>query len=479
MNRRALIGGIGGGAAVVLVGGIFGIRALVGAASKASANNSANDYDPNTLPTAAGASGGITTADVSALIKDLNTALSKRDKAAFLARHASGATATQAGRMFDNLGKFTFDKLEYQVIGEGGRVFNSGNGSTVNVDIALVHQVTGVDATELPEWYRWTVSRPTSSAPIVITAVAGSPIILGQGKYVYYPAIWDSPNDIVVVERPNLVLAAETASDGKILSKNADVFAEAIKNNRTGWSQAGGQTKGLAPGAFIVGTSTRDKFYYWYSGKANQYGFEAGITIPVLNAASMDNMGSGAPKVYGSRIVLDLTTSYFTDDSGEDVPQTLVQHEDAHNIMFSVMTTDQASMPLWIVEGFADFMATRTYSNPVQNYLQLATLKRSVSSGGGSWDGHTFPSNAQVYAIDPVDMGAGYALSTLAYYYIEQKYGMNKVIAFAQGNYRANSTVDGTTGMDNPADIASSVLGVSLDELQTDWAAFVHQTIGR
>jgi hypothetical protein len=478
VNRRALIGGIGGGAVVVLLGGIFGVRALVGAANKASANNSANGYDPNTLPTAAGASGGITTSDVAALIKDLNTALSKRDKAAFVARHAPGATATQAGRTFDNLGKFTFDKLEYQVIGEGGRVFNSGNGATVNVDIALVHQIKGVDATALPEWYRWTVVRSTSSAPVVITAVEGSPTISGQGKYVYYPSIWDSPNDIVVIERPNLVLAAETASDGKILSRNADSFAQAIKNNRTGWTQAGGMTKGLAPGAFIVGTSNRDKFYLWFSGKANQYGYEAGLTIPVLNAASMDNLQSTAPKVFGARIVLDLTTPYFSADSDENIPQTLVQHEDTHNMTFSVMTTSEPNMPLWVVEGFADFMATRTYSTPVQNYLQLHTLKQSVSSGDGSWDGHTFPTNGQVYAVDPVAMGAGYALSAMAYYHIQQKYGMDKVVAFAQGNYRANSTVDGTTGLDNPADVAPSVLGVSLDELQTEWAAFVHQLIG-
>jgi hypothetical protein len=480
MNRRVLIGGGIGAAAAVLVGGVFGIRAMVGAANKADAANQPDNWDPNTLPTAAVAAGAIGPSDVAALVKDLNTALSKRNKSSYLARFTSGATATQAGRTFDNLGKFTFDKLEYQVIAEGGRVFYSGNEATVTVDIALVYQVKGVDATALPEWYRWTLSRPKSGGTVVIASVTGSPTVAGEAKYVYYPSIWDSPNDIVVIERPNLVLTAETASDGAILSRSADAFAQAVKNNRTGWKQAGGVTEGLCPGAFIVGTSNRDKFYSWFSGAANKHGNEAGLTIALLDAASTDNLTHPtASRVFGGRIILDLTSSYFTDDSKEDIPQTLVQHEDAHNMTFSIMSASEASIPLWVVEGFADFMATRTFPNPVQNFLKLQALKQAVSSSGFEWDGKTFPNDATVYDPNLTYMNAGYALGTLVFYYIQQKYGMGKAVAFMQGNYRGNATINGASGQDNPPDVAQSVLGISLDELQTGWAAFVHQTIGR
>ncbi|WP_345638962.1 hypothetical protein [Rugosimonospora acidiphila] len=472
LSRRGLFGIIGG-AVVVAGGGFFGARALAGGGSDDS-----DDFAP--LPGAAANSGGISTDDVNALLGVLNTALTKRDKASFVSRHTPGAVATQAGRMFDNIGKFTFDKLEYQVIGQGGRLFNAGGGaSSVKMDIALVHQVRGVDATPLPEWYEWTLSRSGTDAPVVITAVNGASSVLGEAKYVYYPAIWDSPKDIVVIERPNVVLTAETAADGDLLKKSADVIAQAIATNRTVWKQAGAPTTGLAPGAFIVGTSDRDKFYYWYSGEANQHGNEAALTIPVLNADSMDQDRT-VTQVFGSRIVADLTTDFFHAGTGEETAQDLFQHEDTHNMTFSIMTASDPSMPLWVVEGFADFMATRSYSNPLQNYVKLPELKQYATVGdkGRKWDGKSFPSNDNVYSDDLVVADGCYGLGTMVFYFIEQKYGLDKAIGFAVANYRPAANANGSPGDDDPAKVASQLLGISLDDLRTQWVAFVHQVIG-
>ncbi len=196
----------------------------------------------------------------------------------------------------------------------------------------------------------------------------------------------------------------------------------------------------------------------------------------MVTAASQDNPTSGSYRIGGSRIVLDLTTSFFTDNSGEDIPATLVRHEDTHNMVFSIMTALEITVPEWVIEGFADFMATRVYPNPVMNYQKLPDLKAVVEGQdtGASWDGKTLPTDSQVYASDPVAMAAGYTLATLAFYLIEQNYGMSGVMKFLEANYVVAGQ-NGSEGTDSVDSAMSESLGIDLTTFQQRWATFVRR----
>ena len=481
VDRRRLLT-LGGGIAALAVGGTAVALATShggGTPAAAGTNQAAptdpdTGWDPGTLPTAVGQD-SVTDA-VNVLVAAQNKALATKDKAAFTAAYAPGPAATQAAIMFDNIQQFDFVTLQYQVIGQGGRVFDAGTGADVQMDIALVHQLRDVDGAALPEWYRWSLSRAAGAGPFTITAVNGSPSIGGSDKYVYYPAAWDSTSPITVIKRQNTLLVATSAADAATLQGVADLAAQCVATNRAGWKQGAGHA-GVAPGALFLGTSDKSTFYTWYSGQANKYGSEAGLTIPMLTAASQDDP-STTVAIGGSRIVLDLTSQFFTAQSGEVGPEALIQHEDAHNMVFSIMTAAEFSIPTWVIEGFADFMATRTDPDPLRDYFRIPDIKQyDQGEGGLKWDGATLPDNADVYSIYPAQNSACYGLATLAYYYIFQKLAMPGVIAFLTANYSVPPS-GGFNGHDSLDSAIAQVLGTDTGTFQQEWAAFVHQTIG-
>ena len=484
-NRRRFLLGVG--AALPVVGALGFLASRLGRSTSNQAGGPGNGgtdpdlYNPSSLPTAAQNPNAITTADVRALIASANTALKSRDEKSFVAAYSSGATAKQASRMFVNIGKFDFDFLEYQLIGDGTREFGSGTGTTLGVDVALVHQVSGVDVAHVAMWYRWELSKQGASAPLVIESVTGSPSLhMGGAKYVYYPAPWDSSYDITVIKQGNAILCAETPADAALMKKHAAEAVAAIQNNQDGWASGGGKSGQLA-GALMMAAHTRDDFYKWWSGSANQYGNEAGLTIPLITA---DAMASGSPIMAfgGSRITLDVTTSFFTVDRGGDSVISILQHEDAHKLTFPLLSAAQSSVPNWVVEGFADYMATRTIAGGLKAYFRIPDIK-SFAAGrtatGVKWDG-TLPDDGEVYdnADATVESGS-YGLATMAYYYIASIKGLPGVIAFLQANYQAPATNDGTeNGPDNLAGAFQSVLGMSQDAFVAGWLGFIKSQIG-
>jgi len=473
-RRTVLVGALG----VAVAGGGAAAAVAAGHHSAASADQGAdgsNGWDPGTLPGAAGAAGGISAQEIAALLDTMNKALTSRDRAAFTAGYAPGAAATSAAQLFDNLAHFDFASAAFKLLGQGSRQFNTGSGATVQIDVAFVHQLRGIDAAEVPEWYRFTLARPSEATPPRITAATGSPSANGSVKYVYYPAAWDAPGPITVITRPNVVLVAENAHDAAILARHADEAQAAIAANNATWSQGHGPD-GTSPGVLMVGTSNRERFYELFSGKANQHGFEAGLTTPLLSAASMDSPDADI-KIGGARITLDLTSSYFTDGRGEDTPATLFGHEGAHAKLYPLMTAADSTIPLYVVEGVADWLAKHSYPNAIAADPNFAAVKASAAGQiAGSWDGKTFPSNAQVYASDPTAMAAGYGLSTLIYHFIFAKKGLDAVCAFAAANYQvpAQGSVPGT---DDVAGAASRALGMDLATFQAQWADYVHGLI--
>jgi hypothetical protein len=451
---------------VLLAGGVAGLAVVANARRQAAAPAGGSGWDPSSLPTAGG--GGGIAADVQALLDRHNRALKAQDRAAFVANFAAGSRAAAgAGTLFANLNKFPFDSAQYQLIGQAARVFSAGgNGSTTQVDVAFVHQVSGVDVRPVTEWYRWTLVRSNPNAPLTINEVTGSPSINGSNRWVYYPAPWDL-GPLTVIKRHNVILTAVAGKDATVMASVADVAEQAVNDNLTGWQGPAG----TSPGLLVVGTSNRDMFYELYSGRANQHGNEAGLTVQLLAASSVDAPGS-APVYGGARITLDLTTSYFTDNHGADKPITLLRHEGAHALVAPLLSASPEP-PMWVVEGFAEYMASRFA--PATAEVFIADLRKYVAGRSdafvGKWDGKSLPTDDQVYSPVGTVGNANYALSTLAYRFIAAHGGQHAVCAFVAANYQA-------TGRDDVGAAVRKVLGMDLGTFQTRWATFVHSTIG-
>lgn len=462
---------------MVLLGGGIGTALALHKSSNTGegTDTGSNGWDPNTLPSAADASGGITASDVQTVLDAKNRALKTGDRDLFTAPH-SGSGQAAAGLLFDNLREVPFTKAEYQLLGQGSRSFQSAVGARQDIDIAFVHQITGVDVRPVAEWYRWTLQRPAPSSPVVITAVTGTPSVNSSERYVYYPGPWDAGERITITRRPGVVLAAVGDHDAEIVKALADDAEHAVAENLALWKQGGGPA-GVSPGIFALGTSNRDAFYSWWSGKANQHGFEAGLAIEVVDAVSMDHP-SGRRTVGGARIILDLTSSYFTGPSGQTNRKTLIKHEAWHALLYPLLTATFDSQPLWVVEGVADWAAKHDYPNSIAGDPNMQAARQLATGAlGTAWDKHTLPTNAQVYAGSGAEMNAGYGLSTLAFHYIAATYGLAALVRFVVANYQVPADPSGINGADNLDAALRQSLGVDLTTFQNGWAGYVRTSL--
>lgn len=474
-TRRRLLTTAGALLPVVGAGAYFVSRLGSNTASSTATGGSGGynpgDYNPSSLPSAAGDPNAVSVSAVQAMLATANKALAGRDQRGYTSLF-TGPAAAQAATLFKNLGKFRFDFAEYQLIGDSTRQFSTGDSSTVGMDIAFTHQLTGVDPGKVAEWYRWTITKDGSGNPI-ITGLGGSPTVNASAKYVYYPHPWDSPHDLIVHYQGNAILCAETASDAAIMMKYANEAAAAVANNLDDWKSGAGNLHGVSPGALFMHTSAAD-LYTWYSGKANLAGFEAGLTTPMISADYLADPTGRVMSYSGARIAINLQTSFFQDDQGEDSPYVLYKHEGFHALAFPLLSAVQSTIPLWEVEGAADFFATHGYANPVAGYLRVPDIRAYAKSG---WDGN-FPTDGEVYSqVETVGNGS-YGLSAMISYYVYDRFGMPGVCKLLTANYEAASPDGIAQGQDNVASAIQSALGISQNELHSGWRAFMAQKIG-
>jgi hypothetical protein len=411
---------------------------------------------------------------VQSMLSKANKALAGKDQDGYVSLF-TGAPATQAPITFANLLKFDFSFAQFQLIDSVTRQFDAGDGVSVQMDIAFVHQLRGVDAGQVAEWYRWTVTRD-GAGNAVVSKVTGSPSISGSLKYTYYPMPWDSATDIEVAKQGSAVVCAEAPYAGSV-RQFAGTIATAVADNRDEWSSGGGSMAGVAPGAlFMLGPS--DQLYFWFSGAANKAGYEAGLTTPVINPAWLPENTDAQFKFTASRIALNLDTEFFTVNQGSNSVRCLAKHEDTHNFMFTLETAEEDTIPLWVMEGLADFMASHDFPNAVQAYFRDDDI-RAYAAGyqGNRWDG-TIPNNDEVYSPTALVGSASYGLATMMFYYVHARWGMAGVVKLASANYRVAAASGGSQGRDNAAAAIQSALGVSQDELTSGWLGFLKAQLG-
>ncbi|WP_431895471.1 hypothetical protein [Nonomuraea sp. bgisy101] len=429
--------------------------APTGAAGKSQASSapSGKEQDANTVV--------VTDEEITALLKAHGAALTSGDAKAFTSIFDQENTTLvrDQARLFANLRKMPLSQMSYETLFRNGRTEdNFGRGVTFTQDVAFVHRFTGIDLKPVSEWYRWTIEKASADAPLVVTKVGGAPPSIrgGEGsKTVYYPGPWDIWPDVAVVKAGSSIVLARP-EEAALARRIAPALAQATSTDLDFWRRHG-PPDAAVPIGFVVALAKGQSQLGNLFRKEKAH--EAGVSIP------MPSWGAGGDiRIGGSRIVLDTASSFFADTAGI---KEVSQHEIAHSLVASLDSAEFSlfGKPNWIVEGFADYVATRH-----QRVAQVRRYQegRAYLAGrlGRPFDGR-LPDN--VFWDDKNLINAHYFMGNLAMRFIAEKYGERKVAEGVAAAYKAK-------GGDGEAALFEA-LGVRKAEFEREWAAFVRRQL--
>ena len=394
---------------------------------------------------------GITDEHVQALLDAQASALRGKAETAFLSRYDAGNAALVASQrmLFDNLTKIPFDHVDFATHHRVVPPSGGGGPVSVTVDVAFVHQITGVDVKPVFEWYRWGLTRRAPGAPLTISSVTGATSAYGSADYVFYPAPWDvAPLTVIRGHRVLILANAQTAAMARRLIRVAEVSAG---QDLRAW----GNRPGVPSGFLMMFESFHNRFAAYY-GLSLGGGFGAySFTMPAF-------VQGGVPStVGGNRIVID-TNAY--DYSSRLATGDVFVHEMAHAIAATAGSNIGKGPPAWVVEGFATYMEIRT--RPAARDLGSPSLASYVRD---QFTGH-LPTNGDVYSISGAVASANYVLSMLAFRFIAERFGDAKCFDLVVRAYE-NPTQEDVVA------ILEELTGMSLAAFEAQWAAFVRQTV--
>ncbi|MCF2533741.1 peptidase MA family metallohydrolase [Yinghuangia soli] len=409
--------------------GTPGVRDILDhAAATSSAPPAPSGTSPAATPTpTATPQTEIKSSELKAIAEAQTAALQSGDLAAFLAPYEPTATelVAERTRLFANLRLITFEQAQFrwERVVTGSLVGSSTGPVTVEVTVDFVHQIAGVDVAPTRSTYRMTVLRAGIGAPLRITHVRNSD-----------PLAWDLA-DLVKVERPHVILLADKVDKAKA-GTWADRAEAAAKRDLELW-------KGPAeiPSRFIVFASPDAATF----GKA--YGGDApkgtvAFCSPMMPA---EYASGGTRRVVGSRITWDTDAKGM---SNYDAQTGVMRHEMGHALMAGFTNTKSSRTPLWVVEGFAEYLEWADlfgeyYAPDARNFVR-----------SGKFSGK-LPADDDIYGEDPEANGINYHLSMTAIRYMVDKHGAAKTFAFVVSVYQEPTAVDealkAATGLDRAA----------------------------
>jgi hypothetical protein len=143
------------------------------------------------------------------------------------------------------------------------------------------------------------------------------------------------------------------------------------------------------------------------------------------------------------------------DRLGPQASQIVVSHEATH------VATDGAvsSMPQWLVEGFADYVALRDAGLPVT--VSAGQILAEVRKGGAP----TVLPTGTDFGGEAAHLGATYESAWLACRLLAQKYGEDRLVEFYRASDRASAT----------SKAFRTVLGTSEAAFTRSWSSYLAQ----
>ncbi|MGW9209233.1 hypothetical protein ACWGR4_19880 [Embleya sp. NPDC055664] len=443
-------------------GGVLAILALLGSLAVGGV------FDPTTTPTAASSAedetaGGsakagdkpqvtrIAAADLAGLADSRTQALKSGNVDGFVAGidPAAPELATAQRRLFANLRLFPFTSVEFRPSTATVEPANDAGPLTRDVNVVFAHQITGVDSEPIAERYTWTVTRASVGAPLLITKIVGGSTRGGGNAF---PAPWDE-DELAVLERPHVLLAVPAKNKTKAAAW-ADRAESALKKNLAVW-----KGPAITPQRYVIYvTPDHETFIRALSG--NDLPNVTGVcrTMP----PARPTMGRDQPMA-GSRITLDGSDEMFAKNDGEQQTH-LIRHELGH-AMVAEFERGGEGPPLWVSEGFAEYLAWTDLS--LSEWFQ-PTAREQVRAG--KFTGK-LPTDADVNSPDAKTSTVSYHYSMLTIRYMAEKYGVAKADQFVVAVYKDPS----------PAAIDAALkeaTGLDRDTFESNWAKYVKAKVG-
>ena len=320
-----------------------------------------------------------------------------REEAIALAAPGGKAAARSLGYIFDNVNGLGIDDLSMRFVDENaGRVSGSAGSEAFVADVELAWRIGGFDEGISQMEVSMTLAESSGGAAFVSAA----------GDYGNRAPLWLLEDLAVRQSRNALVMVADQAEADRFLAL-ADRAVVDVKKVLPRWR-----------GKLVVEVpASQDQLNRTLAANDDAYDAIAAITTTVDGSLSPSSPTHIAvnPPVFGKL--------------GGDGAQIVMSHEATH------VATDAAtsSMPVWLLEGFADYVALAHVDLPVS--VTASQILRDIRNAGvpdalpgaGDFD----PTNQ--------DLGAVYESAWLACRYLADRYGERNLIAFYNAVERDSS----------------------------------------
>jgi hypothetical protein len=263
----------------------------------------------------------------------------------------------------------------------------------------------------------------------------GAAFVSARGGWGRQTPLWLLHRLSVAESRRTLVMAATGRSEARVYDAMARRAVRDVAKVLPGWR-----------GSVVVAVPRSEKDVSRVLASSSSYGGIAAVTAPAD--------GSLAPSA-PTRIFIN--PAVF-DPLGEQGAQIVMSHEAAH------VATDAAisTMPTWLLEGFADYVALAHVDLPVE-----VTASQILAQARREGPPRRLPGEAD-FESENKRLGASYEAAWLACRLIEERYGERRLIEFYE---RADR--DGET------DAAfREVLGTTQRELTAAWRDELRELAG-
>lgn len=437
----SLIGKIALGLAICLVAGAgyAGLRqvAEAPAADPAAPATSA----PQVSPTPDEAAEGVRRASVGgAVLQKMAAAVQADSRAAFLATIDPKSTAfrTSARTIFANLDKLPIATFQLRYVSDDPAALTPDRQAVLGgteswlAQVEVSWQLSGYDAKPARETLPVTfVTRDGTT----YAASFSERFVAGQRR-----PIWSLGPIAVARGDHSLVISLTSSSDARSYVAVSDRAVESA-------------TK-------VWGRNWQRKVVVYLPAKQTQMEFLLGAApntytqIAAVTMAELDVPQAGAPV----RIVAN---PKLFDELGRQGRRIVLTHETTH-----VASTATASpVPLWLAEGFADYVAFTAV--PVQDESAAKELFKAIRAGKVP---AALPA-PEAFAASSAELPQAYESAWLACRLIAEREGQSKLVKF----YRTVHASRSSTGL---ADAFRSVLGMTEQEFVVEWQQYLKRLAG-
>lgn len=375
-------------------------------------------------------------------------AVRERDREAFLAtvdRHA-GRYRDRQRRVFDNLADVPVRSWDYRLTGTGGFRPAAGPGHRVAARVELRYRLAGYDTAPVTGEEFLTLVRREDRWYV---AGGGAPRTEPGGDGERTPRqLWEQGQVEVVRGRYSLVLGVgQDRARLTELAKAADRAVPAVDRVWPArWSRR----------VVVEVPASLERMADLLGSPADGYRGIAAVTT--------GEVGAGGAAGRADRVIVNPDAYPVLGDLGRQVVMT---HETTH---VATRTSTTRSTPLWLSEGFADWVAYRdTGRDPRDVAPELA---RAVAAG--DLPGELPRTDDFRFGRDATSLARAYEESWLACRMIADRWGERKLVEF----YRAVGDAPAAGQRAAVTAALLTVLDVSVPEFTTAWRAYAKRTLG-